>query len=147
MEETEEKKKEKDTEKKEKKTKKKSKDSVDAPKTNKTTKQERKSNKTNSHFHSKSFASNKKKPTSIKLKELHIKLYANVCSFTEKNLQEALTSEAVSAEVSPEKTKQDQSEAEQEEEEEEEDGLQRNASQTPERKKDLDTCERKICSA
>lgn len=142
MEETEEKKKEKDTEKKEKKTKKKSKDSVDAPKTNKTTKQERKSNKTNSHFHSKSFASNKKKPTSIKLK-----LYANVCSFTEKNLQEALTSEAVSAEVSPEKTKQDQSEAEQEEEEEEEDGLQRNASQTPKRKKDLDTCERKICSA
>lgn len=145
MEETEEKKKEKDTEKKEKKTKKKSKDSVDAPKTNKTTKQERKSNKTNSHFHSKSFASNKKKPTSIKLKELHIKLYANVCSFTEKNLQEALTSEAVSAEVNPEKTKQDQSEAEQEEEEE--DGLQRNASQTPKRKKDLDTCERKICSA
>ncbi|XP_024659204.1 uncharacterized protein si:dkey-220f10.4 [Maylandia zebra] len=56
-----------------------------------------------------------------------------------KNLQEALTSEAVSAEVSPEKTKQDQSEAEQEEEEEEEDGLQRNASQTPKRKKDLDT--------
>ncbi|XP_006801098.1 tubby protein homolog [Neolamprologus brichardi] len=55
-----------------------------------------------------------------------------------KNLQEALTSEAVSAEVSPEKTKQDQSEAEQEEEEEE-DGLQRNASQTPKRKKDLDT--------
>ncbi|XP_005939588.1 tubby protein [Haplochromis burtoni] len=54
-----------------------------------------------------------------------------------KNLQEALTSEAVSAEVSPEKTKQDQSEAEQEEEEE--DGLQRNASQTPKRKKDLDT--------
>lgn len=87
----------------------------------------------------------RKNPTSIKLKELHIKLYANVCSFTEKNLQEALTSEAVSAEVSPEKTKQDQSEAEQEEEEE--DGLQRNASQTPKRKKDLDTCERKICSA
>ncbi|XP_063337482.1 tubby protein [Pelmatolapia mariae] len=57
-----------------------------------------------------------------------------------KNLQEALTSEAVSAEVSPEKTKQDQSDAEQEEEEEEEeDGLQRNASQTPKRKKDLDT--------
>lgn len=55
-----------------------------------------------------------------------------------KNLQEALTSEAVSAEVSPEKTKQDQSDAEQEEEEEEE-GLQRNASQTPKRKKDLDT--------
>ncbi|XP_039472487.1 tubby protein homolog isoform X2 [Oreochromis aureus] len=59
-----------------------------------------------------------------------------------KNLQEASTSEAVSAEVSPEKTKQDQSDAEQEEEEEEEeeeDGLQRNASQTPKRKKELDT--------
>ncbi|KAL3967563.1 angiogenin [Sarotherodon galilaeus] len=57
-----------------------------------------------------------------------------------KNLQEASTSEAVSAEVNPEKTKQDQSDAEQEEEEEEEeDGLQRNASQTPKRKKELDT--------
>ncbi|CAI5659232.1 tubby protein homolog isoform X2 [Oreochromis niloticus] len=56
-----------------------------------------------------------------------------------KNLQEASTSEAVSAEVSPEKTKQAQSDAEQEEEEEEEDGLQRNPSQTPKRKKELDT--------